>query len=110
MWQRLELVSQRSVLRGVEADVRGGAGRVVGIEQRLDRALADECRVIAGGDPVAGHVRQLLIHEQRRDRCRPCRRGSVVEPLLGDALELAEEVELAALRRDRAISCKAGAG
>ena len=31
-------------LRGVEADVRGRAGRVVGIEQRLDRALADELR------------------------------------------------------------------
>ena len=38
MWQRRELGLPAVGLRRVEADVHGGAGRVVGIEQRLDRA------------------------------------------------------------------------
>ena len=46
-----------------------------------------------GGDPVAGHVRQLLVHEQRGIGAALADEAGV-EPLLGDALELAEEVEL----------------
>ncbi len=61
--------------RRVEADVPGGAGGVVGIEQRLDGTLAEELPGDGRGDAVAGHVGQFLIHEQRRIGARPCRRG-----------------------------------
>ena len=108
-WQRRASVSQRSVLRGVEADVRRGAGGVVGIEQRLDRPLAHERARDAGGDALAGHVGQFLIHQLRRIGAALADEAGV-EPLLGDALELAEEVELAAPRRGRATWCRAGAG
>src|SRR6185437_28521 len=46
-----------------------------------------------GGDAVARHIRKLLVHEKRgmgvtlADETR-------IKPLLGDALELAEQVEL----------------
>ena len=48
---------------------------------------------MAGGDPVAGHVGQFLIHELRGIGAAFADEAGV-EPLLGDALELAEEVEL----------------
>ena len=70
--------------------------------------LADECAGDAGGDPVAGHVGELLIHELRRIGAALADEVAV-EPLLGDALELTEQVELRRLRRDRATSCRAGA-
>ena len=40
MWQRRGSVCQRVGLRGVETDMAGGAGRVVGVEHRLDGPLA----------------------------------------------------------------------
>ncbi len=46
-----------------------------------------------GGDPLAGHVGQLLVHELRRIGAALADEAGV-EPLLGDALELAEQVEL----------------
>ena len=70
-----------------------GAGGVVRIEQRLDRTLADELPGDGGGDAVAGHVGQFLIHEQRGIGAALADEAGV-EPLLGDALELAEQVEL----------------
>ena len=51
------------------------------------------CAGDAGGDAVAGHVGQFLIHEQRGIGAAFADEAGV-EPLLGDALELAEEVEL----------------
>ena len=80
-------------LRRGEPDVGGGPGRVVRVEQRLDRSLADERPGDAGGDAVARHVGQLLVHEERRVRS-PLADQVGVEPLLDDALELAEQVEL----------------
>ena len=79
--------------RRVEADVPGRAGRVVGIEQRLDWAFAEELPGDGRGDAVAGHVGQFLVHELRRIGVAFADEAGV-EPLLGDALELAEEVEL----------------
>ena len=70
----------------------GGAGGIVGIEQRLDGALAEELPGDGRGDAVAGHVGQFLIHEQRGIGVAFADEAGV-EPLLGDALELAEEVE-----------------
>ena len=79
--------------RRVEANVRRGARGIVRIEQRLDRPLAEKLARDRRGDLVAGHIRQFLIHQL----------GGIgvafadetgVEPLLGDALELAEEVQL----------------
>ena len=49
-----------------------------------------------GGDPLAGHVGELLVHELRRVGAALADQVGV-EPLLGDALELAEEVELGLL-------------
>ena len=93
MWQRPRVGLPAVGLRRVEADVRGRAGGVVGIEQGLDWALAEERPGDAGGDPVAGHVGQLLIHELRGIGAALADETGV-EPLLGDALELAEEMEL----------------
>ena len=49
--------------------------------------------MIAGGDAVAGHVGQLLVHELGGIGAALADEAGV-EPLLGDALELAEQVEL----------------
>ena len=80
-------------LRRGEADVRRRAGRVVRIEQRLDRPLALKGCGDAGGDPVAGHVGEVLVHEQRGIRAALADEARV-EPLLRDPLELAEQVQL----------------
>ena len=79
--------------RRVEIDVHGGASRVVGIEHGLDRALADELAVDAGDDLAAGHVGEHLVLELRRIGAALADQVTV-EPLLGDALELAEEMKL----------------
>ena len=49
-----------------------------------------------GGDTIAGHIRQLLIHEQRGISPTFADQAGV-EPLFSDTLELAEEVELGLL-------------
>ena len=46
-----------------------------------------------GGDAFAGHVGQFLIHELRRVGAAFAHQAGI-EPLLGDALELPEQVEL----------------
>ena len=74
----------------------GRAGRVVGVEHGLDRALADERAGDAGGDALAGHVGELLVHELGRVGAALADQVGV-EPLPGDALELAEEVQLGLL-------------
>src|SRR5688572_18567606 len=73
--------------RGVEADEASRAGRIVRVEQRLDRSRAFEGTGDAGGDAVAGHVRQFLVHELRGVRAALALEASV-EPLLRDAFEL----------------------
>ena len=67
-------------------------GGVVGIEQRLDGTCAFQRASDAGGDLVAGHVGEFLVHEDRRVGVTPADETRV-KPLLGDALELAEEME-----------------
>ncbi len=66
---------------------------VVGIEQRLDGLLAEELLRDGHGDAVARHVGQLLIHQLRRIGAAFADEIAV-EPFLGDALELAEQIEL----------------
>ena len=66
---------------------------IVGVEQRLDRPLAHELPSDACGDPFAGHVSEFLIHELRRIGAALAYEAGV-EPLLRDALELAEKIEL----------------
>ncbi len=90
------LVSPAVGLGGVEADVLGGAGGVVGIQQGLDGAGAFKGGGDAVGDLVAGHVPQLLIHEQGGIGVALADEAGV-QPLLGNALELAEEVHLGLL-------------
>ena len=70
-----------------------GAGGIVRIEQGLDGTLAYQRAGDAGSDAVAGHVRQFLIHELGGIGAAFADQAGV-EPLLGDALELAEEMEL----------------
>jgi hypothetical protein len=78
--------------RGVEAHVRvEPAG--CRVEQRLDRALPRNCAGDRRRDAVAGHVGQLLVHEQPGIGVALATQAGV-EPLLGDALELTEEVQL----------------
>ncbi len=55
--------------------------------------LPIELRGDAGGDPIARHVREFLIHELGGIGAAFADEAGV-EPLLGDALELAEEMEL----------------
>lgn len=78
--------------RRIEPDMPGGASRIVGIEQRLDRPLAEKLPGDRRGDAVAGHVGQFLIHEERGIGATFAHEAGI-EPLLGDALELTEEVE-----------------
>ncbi|MEI2623700.1 MAG: hypothetical protein V9G23_07210 [Giesbergeria sp.] len=57
------------------------------------------CAGDGGGDLVAGHVGQLLVHQQRRVGVALADQvfGLPVithQPFLGDALELAEQVQL----------------
>ena len=73
--------------------VRRGPGGIVGVEQGLDRPRALQRTGDAGSDAVAGHVGQLLVHEERGIGVALADEAGV-EPLLGDALELTEEVEL----------------
>jgi len=76
-----------------ESNLPGRARRVIGIEQRLDRALGEEGARDARRDAVAGHVGQLLIHEDRGIGASLANEAAI-EPLFGDALELPEEMEL----------------
>src|ERR1035437_2005971 len=50
-------------LRGVEFDMCGGTGGIVGIEDSLDGAGVHEAAGNGGGDAFTGHVGQFLIHE-----------------------------------------------
>ena len=73
--------------------MRGGAGGIV----RIEHALIGRSPINAVGDgrrdAVAGHVGKFLIHELGRVGLAFAHEAGV-EPLLGDALELAEKVEL----------------
>ena len=91
--------------RGIETDVLGVAGGIVRIEQGLDGTGVGECLGDAGGDLVAGQIRELLIHEQGRIGVAFADEAGV-QPFLGDALELAEEVKLGLLSRVAPLGVK----
>ena len=80
-------------LRCVETNVDGRAGGVVWIEQRLDRTLTEKFAGDRGGDFVTCHVGQRLIHQQRGISLALANKTGI-EPLFGNALQLAEKVEL----------------
>ena len=79
---------------GIEVDVRGGARGVVGIEQGPDRPILAVLGQGDGrGDSRTGHIGQFLIHQLRRVGAAFADQAAI-EPLFGDALELAEQVQL----------------
>ena len=78
--------------RRVELHVRGGAGGIVRIEHGFDGVGSDHVVGDGGGDAVASHVGQFLIQELSRFGITFAHQTGV-EPLLGDALELPEQVE-----------------
>ena len=81
-------------LGGIEVDVRGGARGVVGIEQGLDRPVfAVLGQRDSRGDSRTGHIGQFLVHQLRRVDAAFANQAAI-KPLFGDALELAEEVQL----------------
>ncbi|HZK88858.1 MAG TPA: hypothetical protein VFC56_01805 [Stellaceae bacterium] len=80
----------RSVFEVVKIDVAGRAGRVVRVEHRLDRPLADHRRRDRPADPVAGHVEDLRV-EDLRLRGADAAQIAALQPLAGDALQLAEQ-------------------
>ena len=73
------------LLRGGEIDVARRAGRVVGIEDRLDRTLAGQRRGDRRLDPLAGHVGDLLVQQLGRIGAAGAAQIAAVQPLPGDA-------------------------
>ena len=81
------------LLRRDKVHVDGRAGRVVGVKDGADRPLSGELRDDASSDPLASHVGELLVAELRRVGSALADQ-MVIEPLTGDAFQLAEQVEL----------------
>ena len=82
-------------LGGGEVHVLGRPGGDVGVQQRPDRTLPTAAGD-GGGDPVAGHVGQRLVHQLRRVGSALADQVTV-EPLRDHALQPAEEVQLEVL-------------
>ena len=76
-----------------EVDVSRRAGGIVGIEYRLDRALAEVALHDALSDALTGSVGELLVHQLGRVGAALADQ-MVVQPAARDPLELAEQVEL----------------
>ncbi len=74
--------------------MRGRAGRVVGVEDRLDRMLADHRLGDRRLDALAGPVGDVLVDQLRRVGAAGAAQIAAVEPFAGDPLQLAEQVEL----------------
>lgn len=75
----------------IEAHMRCRPGWIIGIEHGCDRALVRIRPCYAGGNPVARHIRKLLIDQEGRVGA-PLAYQMIVEPLLGNALELPKQV------------------
>ena len=85
-------------LGGVEADMLGAAGRVVRVEHHLDGAVLGQLGAHdAGSDAFTGGVGQGLVLQLCREGSTLADQVPFVEPLLDDALELAEQVQLGRL-------------
>jgi len=84
--------------RRVELRVVGGAVRVVGIGQRLDRTITYELAVDGRDDPVTGHIRKHFVFKLSGIRTAGAYQIAI-EPLLRDALELPEEVKFRVFAR-----------
>ena len=81
-----------------EIHVHGGAGGIVGIKQSFDGPFAHQRIGDPGGDAFAGHVGQFLVPELGGIRATLADQTGI-EPLFGDALELAEQMHLGFLVR-----------
>ena len=68
------------------------------IKHGFDRPLADELTIDTGDDPAAGYVREHFIFELSRI-CTASAHEIAIEPLLGDALELTEQMKFRILTR-----------
>jgi hypothetical protein len=90
------LVSQRSPRHVLNVTSR--AGVVVRIEQGFDRTVAQEVSGDGRSDTVRRHVSQHLVFQLRRIGAAFADEVAV-QPLLGDALELAEQVQFRVLSR-----------
>ena len=91
-----------------ELHVAGGPARVVRVEHRLDRVLADEAAGDGGGELLAGEVAELL-EEQLCGVGTALAIETAVAPFAGNALEPAEQVNPRLVagvmdRRSRTIS------
>jgi hypothetical protein len=105
IWQRRESVSQRSFFDVLKLTMCVEPVGLYESSTALMGTHAYRASRDAARDPFTGHVGQLLVHQLGRVGVRPCRQV-VVEPLFGDALELAKQVSLGP-RRDLATSCRA---
>ena len=79
--------------RGVEINVYGRATGIIRVKHGFDWPFADELPVDARDDPTASHIGKHLVFELSWV-CAAFTLQVAVEPLLGDALKLAEEMEL----------------
>ncbi len=78
--------------RGAEADVHGGAGGIVGIEDGHDGLAVHFGSGDGGGDAFAGHIGEGLVEKLGGVRAASADETGI-EPLFGDALQVAEEIE-----------------
>jgi hypothetical protein len=79
-------------LRGVEADVAATAGRVVRVEQCLDRPFVEKMLRDAVRNFLARPVAEVAVEDLCLERITLANEV-VIEPLLDDSLQLAEEVQ-----------------
>ena len=93
MWQRRASVSHRSVFEVLKFTWIVEPVGLYGSSTALMGRSPIEARVDAGGDPLAGHIRQHLVHELRRIGAALAHQTRSSH-CFGDALELAEEVQL----------------
>ncbi len=79
-------------LGGIEVDVQAGTSRVVRVQHGPDGLFALEAARDGGMDAGTGHIRQFLVDQLRR--VGPALADQVIiQPLLGDALELPEQMQ-----------------
>ena len=92
------LVSQRSARDVLNRTSLVDPVGLYGSSSNLYGTFSEELPSDCSGDAIAGHIGKFLIHEKRRIRAAFAHKASV-QPLLGDSLQLAEEVELWLLAR-----------
>ena len=72
--------------RSGEIDVGGRTGRIVGVEDRLDRVLADKAERDRRFDPLRRHIGDFLVDQLRGICAARTLQAAAFEPLTRDAL------------------------